>query len=174
MEKLHTFFSIFRLNLFLMAAASVAQAGTKQEGWVTASGNFGVNITGFADDGVSNISISCGRSTDSAIYFGFAVGGYHGHALRKVVELEQPFILQVRSVSGENEKFPLIAYMAGDGAWTQPRERGLTGSRATAFLDDFSRDGRLTLQTGNGVELASWTLKGRSKVRELMRNDCHL
>ena len=53
MEKLLTFFSIFRLNLFLMAAASVAQAGTKQEGWVTASGNFGVNITGFADDGVS-------------------------------------------------------------------------------------------------------------------------
>jgi hypothetical protein len=61
MEKLLTFFSIFRLNLFLMAAASVAQAGTKQEGWVTMSGDFGVNITGFADDGVSNISISCGR-----------------------------------------------------------------------------------------------------------------
>jgi hypothetical protein len=127
MEKLLTFFSIFCLYVLLMAAASVAQAGTKQEGWVTMSGDFGVNITGFADDGVSNISISWGKSKDLAIYFGFAVGGYHGHALRKVVELEQPFILRVRSVSGENEKFPLIAYMAGDGAWTQPRERGLTG-----------------------------------------------
>jgi hypothetical protein len=35
MEKLLTFFSIFRLNLFLMAAASVAQAGTKQGEWTS-------------------------------------------------------------------------------------------------------------------------------------------
>jgi hypothetical protein len=41
-------------------------------------------------------------------------------------------------------------------------------------LDAFGREGRMSLQTGNGVELASWTLKGMSKVRELMRNTCQL
>jgi hypothetical protein len=156
-----------------LPAASVAQAGTKQEGWVTNSGNFGVSIFGFADDGFSNISFGCGGGTHS-VPFGFDPRGYHGHALRKVLELEQPFILQVRSVSDDNQKFRLIAYMAGDGAWTQTRERELTGSLATAFLDAFSRADRLSLQTGTGVELASWTLKDTSKIRELMRNNCQL
>jgi hypothetical protein len=107
--------------------------------------------------------------------------GYRGHALRKVVDLDQPFILEVRPVSGENQKFPLIAYMAGDGAWPTGHsgqggggDGGLTGNAATAFLDAFGREGRMSLQTGNGVELASWTLKDMSKVRELVRNTCQL
>jgi hypothetical protein len=80
-------------------------------------------------------------------------------------------------VSGGTKKFPLIAYMAGDGAWPTGRnaqERGLTGSAATAFLDAFGREGRMSLQTGEGVELAAWTLRDMSKVRELMRNTCQL
>jgi hypothetical protein len=156
-----------------VAAAPVAQLGTKQAGWMSNGANDGVIISGFADDGYSSISFSCDTSTHT-IAFNLDPRGYRGHALRKVLELDQPFILEVLPVSGENEKFPLIAYMAGDGVWTQTRERGLMGSRATAFLDAFSREGRLTLQTGNGVELASWTLKGMSKARELMRNGCQL
>ena len=118
---------------------------------------------------------SCYKSTTLA--FVLDPRGYRGHALRKVLDVDQPFILEVRPVSGENQKFPLIAYMAGDGAWptgSYGHERGLTGSAATAFLDAFGREGRLSFQTGNGVELASWTLKGMSKVRELVRNTCQL
>jgi hypothetical protein len=175
MEKLLTFFSIFRLNLFLVAAASVAQAGTKQGEWMSPSG--GVTY-GLADDDISNIAFQCDTSKHSII-FDFDPRGYRGHALRKVLDLEQPFILEVRPMSGENQKFPIVAFLFDDGAWVttrygETRDLGLTGNAATAFLDAFGREGRLSLQTGNGVELASWTLKGASKVRELMRNACQL
>ena len=157
-----------KLLLFcpLTAAASSARAGTNQAGWWSnVDPNGGVNAYGFADDGISSIDFACDTSTHT-INFILDPRGYRGHALRKVLELEQPFILEVRPVSGENQKFPLIAYMAGDGAWVTghvwPAGRydhtgGLTGSAATAFLDAFGREGRLSLQTGNGVELASWT-----------------
>ena len=82
-------------------------------------------------------------------------------------------------MSGENQKFPIMAFFFGDGGWAtarcgETRDLGLTGSAATAFLDAFAQEGRLNLQTGNGVELVSWTLKDTSKVRELMRNACQL
>ena len=82
-------------------------------------------------------------------------------------------------MSGENQKFPIMAFLGGDGgwataAWGQTRDLGLTDRAATAFLDAFAQEGRLSLQTGNGVELASWPLKGTSKVRESMRNACQL
>jgi len=52
MEKLLTFLSVFLLTLFLMAAASVAQAGTKQVGWWSnVAPNGAVSANGFADDG---------------------------------------------------------------------------------------------------------------------------
>jgi hypothetical protein len=176
MEKLLTTPTIICLNLFVMAAASVAQAGTKQAGWwPNVAPNGAVSAYGFADDGISSILFECYKST--TINFVLDPRGYRGHALRKVVDLDQPFILEARPVSGENQTFPLIAYMAGDGAWPTGRygqERGLTGSAATAFLDAFGREGRLSLQTGSGVELAAWTLKGTSRVRELMRNACQL
>jgi hypothetical protein len=181
MEKLLTFLSVVLLNLFLMAAASLAQADTKKGEWKQVgwwphvAPNGALSATGYADDGFSSILFSCYKSTTLA--FILDPRGYRGHALRKVPDVDQPFILEVRPVSGENQKFPLIAYMAGDGAWptgSYGHERGLTGSAATAFLDAFGREGRLSLQTGNGVELASWTLKGMSKVRELVRNTCQL
>jgi hypothetical protein len=176
MEKLLTLFSVVLLNLFLMTAASVAQTGTKQAGWWSnVAPNGAVTATGFADDGFSSILFDCSKST--ALNFILDPRGYRGHGLRKVLELDQPFLLEVQPVSGQNQKFPLIAYMAGDGAWPTGRyghERGLTGSMATAFLDAFAQEGRLSLQTGNGVELASWTLRGMSKVRELIRNVCQL
>jgi hypothetical protein len=164
-----------------VAAASVAQAGTKQMGWKqvgwwpNVAPNGAASATGFADDGFSSILFACSKST--ALDFILDPRGYRGHALRKILDLDQPFILEVRPVSGETQKFPLIAYMAGDGAWPTGRngqERGLTGSAATAFLDAFGREGRMSLQTGEGVELAAWTLKDMSKVRELMRNTCQL
>ena len=178
MEKLLTFLSVVLLNLFLIAAASVAQARTKQVGWwPNVAPNGAVSATGFANDGFSSILFSCYKST--TLDFVLDPRGYRGHALRKVVDPDQPFILEVRPVSGENQKFPLIAHRAGDGAWPtghygQTGDGGLTGSAATAFLDAFGREGRLSLQTGNGVELASWTLKGMPKVRELIRNTCQL
>jgi hypothetical protein len=181
MKKLLTTFFILCLNLFLVAAASVAQAGTKQMGWKqvgwwpNVAPNGALSATGFADDGFSSISFSCYKSM--TLDFILGPRGYRGHALRKVLDLDQPFILDVRPVSGDNQKFPLIAYMAGDGAWptgSYGHERGLTGSAATAFLDSFGREGRMSLQTGEGVELAAWTLKGMSTVRELVRKTCQL
>jgi hypothetical protein len=176
MGKLLTFLSVVLLNLFLTMGASVAQTGTKQSGWRSGvAPNGAVSATGFADDGFSSILFDCYKS--ATLNFVFDPRGYRGHALRKVLDLDQPFILEVRPASGQNQKFPVIAYMAGDGAWPTGRyghERGLTGSAATAFLDAFAREGRLSLQTGNGVELASWTLNGMSKVRELIRNVCQL
>ena len=176
MEKLLTFLSVVLLNFFLMAAASGAQLGTKQAGWwPNVAPNGAASAYGFADDGYSSILFSCYKS--ATLDFVLDPRGYRGHALRKVPEVDQPFILELRPLSGDNQKFPLIAYMAGDGAWPTGRygqERGLTGSAATAFLDAFGREGRMSLQTGNGVELAAWTLKGTSKVRELMRNACQL
>lgn len=82
-------------------------------------------------------------------------------------------------MSGENQKFPIMAFFFDDGAWVttrygETRDLGLTGSAATAFLDAFAQEGRLNLQTGNGVELVSWTLRDTSKVRESMRNACQL
>jgi hypothetical protein len=113
MAKLLTFSSIFRLNLFLMAAASVAQAGTKQGEWTSPLG--GKSAYGLADDGISNIVFQCDPSKHSII-FDFDPRGYRGHALRKVLDLEQPFILEVRPVSGENQKFPIVAFLFDDGA----------------------------------------------------------
>ena len=165
-----------------MAAASGDQLGTKQAGWwPNVAPNGAASAYGFADDGFSSILFSCYKST--TLDFVLDPRGYRGHALRKVPEVDQPFILELRPPSGENQKFPLIAYMAGDGAWPAghawpkgryDQDRGLTGSAATAFLDAFGREGRMSLQTGNGVELAAWTLKNTSKIRELMRNACQL
>src|SRR5271157_4573515 len=129
MERLPTFLSVVLLNLFLMAATSVAQTGTKQAGWwPNVAPNGAASAYGFADDGFSSILFSCYRST--TLGFVFDPRGYRGHALRKVLDLDQPVILEVRPASGENQKFPLIAYMAGDGAWPTGRygqDRGLTG-----------------------------------------------
>jgi hypothetical protein len=61
--------------------------------------------------------------------------------------------------------------MAGDGDFTQGK---LTGSEASSFLDAFGEEGHLGLQTGKGIEVASWTLKGTSQIREAMRKVCNL
>ena len=61
-----------------------------------------------------------------------------------------------------------------DGGWVQEESWSFTGGEATAFLDTFGQDGRLSLQTGKGVEVASWTLKGTSHIRELIREICNL
>ena len=140
-----------------MAAASVAQADTKQAQWTT----FGSGASGLFVIGCSTVPHS--------IHIIFE---YRGHALKKVVELEQPIIFEIRHASGENQKFPLIAYMTGDADWILKND--LTGSGATAFLDAFGREGRLSLQTGKGAELAFWTLKDTSKARELMRGACQV
>jgi von Hippel-Lindau disease tumor supressor len=159
-----------------VAAAPVVQDRAKQGEWTSISG--GLNAYGLADDGISNIEFLCNTGKRSLI-FDFDPRGYRGHALRKVLDLEQPFILEVRPVSGENQKFPIMAFFFDDGAWVttrygETRDLGLTGSAATAFLDAFAQEGRLNLQTGNGVELVSWTLRDTSKVRESMRNACQL
>ena len=159
------------------AAPAQVQDRAKQGEWTSISG--GLNAYGLADDGISNIVFLCNTSKHSII-FDFDPRGYRGHALRKVLDLDQPFILEVRPVSGENQKFPIMAFLGRRrclgrlARYGETRDLGLTGSAATAFLDAFAQEGRLSLQTGNGVELASWTLKDTSKVRELMRNACQL
>ncbi|MGH6796967.1 MAG: hypothetical protein ACREDI_01100, partial [Roseiarcus sp.] len=98
-----------------------------------------------------------------------------GHALNKVKDIKQPFVVEIRRVSGDDRKFSTFLYMTpADGGWVQEESWGLTGGEATAFLDAFGQDGRLGLLTGKGVEVASWTLKGTSDIRESMRKVCNL
>ena len=151
-------------------AASGARAGPNQAVWRLLSGNGGVGATGWTDSGVPNITFSCGTKP-RPLGFSFSLAEDRERTLRKVIELEQPFVLEIRTVSGEKLKYSIVAYLAGDGGWTTG-ESGLTGSAATAFLDAFGKDGRLSLQTGEGVKLASWTLKGTSEISELMRKTC--
>ena len=150
-----------------LPAALVAHADPNQAGWRLLAGNGAVTALGWP-----SITFYCGTKT-RPVTVSFDLPEDRERSLRKVLELEQPFILEVRSVPGEEQKFPIAAYLAGDGGWTTG-ENGLTGGRATAFLDAFGREGRLSLQTGKGVELASWTLKGTSQIRESMRKVCNL
>jgi hypothetical protein len=156
------------------APAPLVQDRAKQQEWMFSAANGQAYISsGIADDGVSRFTITCGGDAPS-VGFTFYPDGYHGQALNKVLDLEQPFVFEVRQASGNNQKFPIVAYFVADGGWTQEAGRHLTGSEASAFLDAVGQDGRLDLQTGKGVGIASWTLKGTSQMRESIRKVCNL
>jgi hypothetical protein len=161
-----------------VTAGPPVQERVKQGEWTSHSG--GTRAFVFADGGIPNITFQCDTSKHFILFqFDLDPRVYRGDALRNVVEIFQPFNLEVRPVSGEDQKFPIMAFLGGDGGWAtakggQTRDLGLTDRAATAFLDAFAQEGRLSLQTGSGVELASWPLKGTSKVRESMRNACQL
>ena len=156
------------------AAAPLAQDRAKLQPWMfSAASGRGYISSGLADDGFSRFTITCLADSQS-VDFTFYPDGYHGHALNKVMDLEQPFVVEFRQSSGDNQKFPILAYFVADGGWTQEARRHRTGSEASAFLDAVGQDGRLDLQTGKGAEIASWTLKGTSQMRESMRKVCNL
>jgi hypothetical protein len=118
-----------------------------------------------ADDGLSSFGIGCHTGGDS-IGFTFYLEGYRGNALKRLKDdIRQPFVIEIN-----NRKFPTFLYMTpADGGWVQEQGWRFTDGEASAFLDAFGQDGRLALQTGKGVEVASWTLKGTAEVRESVR-----
>jgi hypothetical protein len=68
----------------------------------------------------------------------------------------------------------LPVHALADGGWLQEGGWRFTGGDASAFLHAFGQDGQLDLQTGKGVEVGAWTLKGTAQVREAMRKVCNL
>ena len=98
------------------AGAPLVQDRAKQEKWTSALG--GINANGVADDEISNITFSCDTSKHS-VMFQFDLIGYRGHALRKVVDLDQPFNLEIRPASGDNQKYQIMAFLGGDGGWAR-------------------------------------------------------
>lgn len=157
-----------------VAAAPLVQDRVNQSGWTFHAANGGANVNGVADDGYSSIVIGC-IGEHHSVSFVFYLDGYHGHALNKVKDIKQPFVVEIQRASGDNRKFSTFLYMTpADGGWVQEESWSFTGGEATGFLDTFGQDGRLSLQTGKGVEVASWTLKGTSPIRESIRETCNL
>ena len=143
------------------AAAPSNQYRVKQEAW-----------TGVADDRLSRLLLSCGRGK---LGFTFYLDGHHGPALNRVKDIKQGFVIEISRGPGDNRKFPLFLYMTpADDGFVQEEGWNFIDGEATAFLDAFGKDGRLSLLTGKGAEVASWTLKGTSPLSESTRKDCNL
>ncbi|HXJ96018.1 MAG TPA: hypothetical protein VMT20_24530, partial [Terriglobia bacterium] len=154
--------------------AAIVQDRVNQSGWSFLAANGGADADRVADDRLSSIIITCDVGHLS-VGFVFYLDGYHGHALKKIKDVKQPFVLEIRRASGDNRKFSTFLYMTpADGGWVQEESWRFAGREATAFLDAFGQDGRLSLHTGKGVEVASWTLKRTSQIRESMRKVCNL
>ena len=153
-----------------VAAPSVAQAGAKEGESMLTSANGGVFWTSYAEGAGLKFYLSCSASTH-ALSFTFNAEKYRGRVLSKIRDIEKPFVLNVKNISGTDQKFPFIAYFTngdGDDAWVEQ------GHLTSAFLDAFGQDGLLSVQTEEGLEAASWALKGTAKVRDTMRNTCQL
>lgn len=135
------------------AAPPPGQDSAKHQDWMFSAANETAYISsGVANDGLSRLVNTRGGDSRS-VGFTFYPDGYHGHALNKVLDLEEPFIVEVRETPSTNHKFSMLAYFTGDGGWTQEARRHRTGSEASAFLDAFGQDGHLSLQTAKALRL---------------------
>ena len=152
------------------AQMTVAQAIAARFDWHIREITPVVTVTALASDGVSHFYFVCNAKT-SSINFTFDADGYHGRSFQEHSAVDQSIIFEIRTASGATHQFPLI-YAHGRGDWMSKND--LTGMEATAFLDAFGQHGRLSFKTAKGEELASWTLKGTSEGRELMRKVCNL
>ena len=154
-----------------VAAPSVAQAVKNPWDWSAQEEETTVSASALAVDRRSHFSLGCDANKHT-ISFTFDADGYRGRSFTETSRFDQSIIFDIQQTSGVSQKFPLIATPTGDGDWMLKND--LAGNQATAFLDSFGREGRLSFQTAKGVELASWTLKGTSQTRETMRKICNL
>jgi hypothetical protein len=154
-----------------VAAPSVAQVVKNPWDWSAQEEKTSVNATGLAVDRLSHFRLGCDADKHT-VGFIFDADGYRGRSFTETSRFDQSIIFDIQQKSGVSQKFPLLATPTGDGDWMLKND--LTGDQATAFLDSFGQEGRLSFQTARGVELASWTLKGTSQTRETMRKVCNL
>lgn len=153
------------------AQMTVAQALAARFDWHIREITPAVTATALASDGRSHFAFLCDAKIPS-INFTFDADGYRGRSFQENSGLDQSIVFEIRTASGATQEFPFIASPTGDGDWMSKND--LTGTEATAFLDAFGQDGRLSFKTAKGEELASWALKGTSQGRELMRKVCDL
>jgi hypothetical protein len=64
------------------------------------------------------------------------------------VELFQPFNLEIRPVSGEDQKFPIMAFLGGDGGWATAKGGHLPHGHRMLFGDDFVKGSATRLNLG--------------------------
>ena len=76
------------------AATPLVQDRVNQSGWRFHAASGGANVNGVADDGYSSIGIGCIGGHHS-VSFVFYLDGYHGHALNKVKDIKQPFVVEI-------------------------------------------------------------------------------
>jgi hypothetical protein len=152
-----------------VAVPSVVQAPKNYRDWSAQEESASVNASAMSVDGRSHFRLGC---ADNKLGFTFDADGYRGRSFTETSRFDQSIIFDIQQISGVDQKFSLVATPTGDGDWMLKND--LVGNQATAFLDAFGREGRLSFQTAKGVELASWTLKGTAKVRDAMRNICQL
>ena len=153
--------------LALDAAAPVARAQPKQAEWRIDSRD-GVFSASSANGEGFTFYLGCNVSRRS-FSFSFDNQDYRGKLLERRRDAEKPFILVIRNRAGVSLRFPAILYYTDadqDNSWIQ------IGNLPSAFLDAFSQGERLTVQTGKGVEAASWALEDAARVSELMRKVC--
>jgi|SRR5208337_4228742 len=172
--------SLLACTLIFAAIGSVARASPSQEGWTITSTTGGVWAYSYTDREGFRLYFNCNASTHAAS-FTFNAEKYRGHDLAKIRDAEKPFVLDVKNVSGNHQRFPFIAYFTnadGDDAWvpkyfTNAEDAWVPKSPLTsAFLDAFGQDGVLSVQTEKGLEAASWNLRATSRIRELFKSVC--
>ena len=140
----------------LGAVGSAALGQSETDGMERRFARGVVNAHSLTDDNGFTFYLGCNVST-RLFSFSFDNDKYRGKLLETRQDVEKPYTLVIRNLSGENQSFPVIAYYTDadlDNSWIQK------GNLPTAFLDAFSQGARLTVQTGK----ASRQLPGASKA----------